>query len=887
MIGGVQGGQGGQGVAGVDFFISHAGRDQAWAEWVAWHLVEAGYTVELDFWDWAVGENFVTRMRGAVDAANRVVALFSSAYFEDLRYTTDEWTSALLKNDEGRHRLVPVQVEPCTVPQLLRPLTCVELFDVDEGEAARRLSAAARGPARPDGKPVFPGSGRAAALTSRGEVGPRKPGVLPAVWNVGPRNPGFVGRDATLVHLRERLRSGGTAVVQVLHGVGGVGKTQVAIEYAHRYAGAYEVVWWVRAEEAGLIGEQFAALAVELGLTPPHADKASAVGAVRAYLRGQGRWLLLLDNAESPGDLRAWLSAGSGHTLITSRNPGWGELAARVEVDVLPRPESVELIHVSRPGAGEVEADHLAEALGDLPLALAQAAEFLAETGMSVDNYLELLETRAGELLDQSAPLSHTHSLAAVIRVATDRLAKVDQVALALVRIAAFLAPEPIPADVLIRPIAATGHSRLPELEALTAAVVSPVAAHRSLGRLSSYGLARVDRGLQLHRLTQAVLRDQLPADSAAAYRAYAEALLVEADPGDGWDPARWLGWARILPHLLAADPATSLSSDLRELACRAAWHLHSRGDIRPARDLAEHLHRQWRKQLGSDHRHTLRSAYTHVGILVDVGPYSQARQLGEDTFARCQRVLGDDDPETLHAAHHLATCLYCVGAFEQARQLSVDTLARRRRVLGDDHIDVQRSASRLATNLRELGEVEAARQLHEDVLAHRQRLLGNDHPATINTADRLGCDLHALRQVDAARRLHEDSLIRARRVLGEDHLCTMNCANNLVTDVYALGEFEAARQLSEDTLARARRVLGNESHVTIDVANNFAAALHALGEFEAAWQLSEDTLARAGRVFGDSHPRTLKAADNLAAALRLCREAEPARKDDSHSVDE
>jgi hypothetical protein len=510
-------------------------------------------------------------MRGAVDAANRVVALFSSAYFEDLRYTTDEWTSALLKNDEGRHRLVPVQVEPCTVPQLLRPLTRVELFDVDEGEAARRLSAAARGPARPDGKPVFPGSGRAAALTSRGEVGPRSRGYCRRCGTSAPVTPGFVGRDATLVHLRERLRSGGTAVVQVLHGVGGVGKTQVAIEYAHRYAGAYEVVWWVRAEEAGLIGEQFAALAVELGLTPPHADKASAVGAVRAYLRGQGRWPLLLDNAESPGDLRAWLSAGSGHTLITSRNPGWGELAARVEVDVLPRPESVELIHVTRPGAGEVEADHLAEALGDLPLALTQAAGFLAETGMSVEHYLSLLETRAEELLDQSAPLSHTHSLAAVIRVATDRLAKVDQVALALVRIAAFLAPEPIPADVLIRPIAATGHSRLPELEALTAAVVSPVAAHRSLGRLSSYGLARVDRGLQLHRLTQAVLRDQLPADSAAAYRAYAEALLVEADPGDGWDPARWLGWARILPHLLAADPATSLSSDLRELACRAA----------------------------------------------------------------------------------------------------------------------------------------------------------------------------------------------------------------------------------------------------------------------------------------------------------------------------
>lgn len=380
-------------------------------------------------------------------------------------------------------------------------------------------------------------------------MAPRLPGVLPPVWNVGPRNPGFVGRDDTLVQLRERLRSGGTAVVQALHGMGGVGKTQVAIEYAYRYAGAYEVVWWVSAEEIGLIGEQYAALASELGLVPSRVDTTSAVGALRAYLRGHGRWLVVLDNAESPDELRDWLAAGAGHTLITSRNPGWGELAARVQVDVLPRPESIELIHVSRPGAPETETDHLAHALGDLPLALAQAAGFLAETGMPVDHYLGLLETQTGELLDQSPPQSHPRSLAAAIRVSTDRLAEVEPAALALARVGAFLAPESIPADVLTSPLQKTDAKWPPELEALTVAVTSPVAAHRSLGRVGSYGLARiVTRGLQLHRLTQAILRDQLTTPHAAAYRAYAEALLVAADPGNEWDPTCWPRWTQILP---------------------------------------------------------------------------------------------------------------------------------------------------------------------------------------------------------------------------------------------------------------------------------------------------------------------------------------------------
>jgi TIR domain/Tetratricopeptide repeat/NB-ARC domain len=857
-------------VAGTDFFISHAGRDQAWAEWVAWHLVEAGYTVELDSWDWAVGENFIARMRGAMDAADRVVALFSPAYFEDLRYTTEEWTSALVKTDEGRHRLVPVHIEPCAVPRLLGSLMRVELFDVEEAEAAQRLLAAAQGPARPDGKPVFPGRGRAGALTGRGEAGPRLPGLLPVVWNVSPRNPGFVGRDATLVSVRERLRSGGTAAVQVLHGVGGVGKTQVAIEYAYRYAGVYDVVWWVSAEDTGQIGVQYAALAGELNLVPPRADTASAVGALRAYLRSHSRWLLVFDNAESSRGLRAWLPAGPGHVLITSRNPAWGELAARVEIDVLPRSESVELIHVSRPAAGEAEADHLAETLGDLPLALVQAAGFLAETGMPVEHYLGLLNTHAEELLDQSPPESHPLSLAAAIRVSTAQLAEVDPAALALVRIGAFLAPEPIPADVPTRPIAATGHSQPPELDALIAAVASPVAVHRSLGRLGSYGLARVERGLQLHPLTQAVLRDQLPADSAAAYRSYAQALLVAADPGDYRDPVSWPGWARILPHLLATNPSISPSSDLRELACRAAWYLYSRSEIHPGRDFAEHLHRQWREQLGPDDPHALRIAYILVRFLIDVGPYNQARQLGDDTLTRCRRVLGEDHPDTLYAAHYFADCLHEVGAFEQARQLNVDTLARRRRVLGDGHIDPQRTAHNLARDLRELGEIEAAQQLHEGCLAYRRRVLGDDHPLTLNTASELGFDLHALGEVEVARRLHEDTLARARRVLGEDHVWTMGCANGLASDLRVLGEAEAAQHLGEDTLARARRVLGDEGHFTMHTANNLAAALLAVGKLEAARQLSKDTLAVAQRVLGDDHPRTRKAADNLTVARRL-----------------
>lgn len=706
-----------------------------------------------------------------------------------------------------------------------------------------------------------------AVVVNGQEADPRLPGAFPAVWNVGPRNPSFVGREAMLKHLWERLRMGGRAVVQALHGAGGVGKTQVAIEYAHRYAEAYDLVWWVNAEETGLIGDKYAELATELSLVSPSADTASAAGALCSYLRGKGRWLLVFDNAESPADLRDWLPAGPGHILITSRNPGWSELAARVEIDVLPRPESLDLINHARLSASETEASRLAQILGDLPLALVQAVGFLAETGMPVEQYLRLLDNRAGELLDQCPPESHPLSLAAAIQVSIDRLAVVDPVALALVRVGAFLAPEPIPASILTQSITLSDHDLPPELDALIAAVTSPVAAHRSLGWVGRYGLARTDHGLQLHRLTQTVLRDQLAAGPAAAYRAYAQALLVAVAPGDGRDPASWPTWARVLPHLLATDPATSTSPALRDLACDAIWYLYYRGEIHPARDLAERLYQQWCNYLGPDHQQTLRVAQILVLLLSSIGPARHTRQLAQDTLARCRRTLGEDHPDTLRAAAYFGVCLHHLGAFEEARALNADTLARTRRVLGDEHFDTVYVAHHLGRDLRELGEVVAAQQLHMDGNAYARRVLGGDNPATIFGANDVALDLHALGEIDGARQLHQDNLARGRRILGADHRFTMLSANGLVRDLLALGETRAARHLAEDTLSRARQVLGEESYLTVDLANNLAAALLTEGEVDAARQLSEDTLRHARQVFGEDHPRTRKAADNLAAA--------------------
>jgi len=661
-------------------------------------------------------------------------------------------------------------------------------------------------------------------LAKRRDAGQGLPERVRRVWNIPARNLGFIGREGLLAAVRERLAAGDRAVVQALQGMGGVGKTQLAIEYAHRFADRYDVAWWVNAEQAGLIGDQFAALGAALGCVQAQVGAEVVRAAVLGELGQRGRWLLVFDNAEDPADIRAWLPGGDGHVLITSREHGWAEIAAPVEVDVLARAESVTILHNRVPGLSEADTDQLAAQLGDLPLAIAQAAGFMAETGMTAEEYLSLLATRAGQLLAQGETGSYPQSLAAATGLIADRLAVEDPAAAELASLCAFLAPEPVPEDLF------TGAaSELPGELADRAA--DPLAWRQTLARLARQSLARIDKGgLVMHRLTQAILRDRLPSGQAAATRERTEAILAASNPRDAVNPATWPRWAQLMPHLLAADLPASDSLDLRWMACYACWYLLARGDTRTAHDLAGHLEQQWRARFGDDDE-TVWAARHYLGwALRDMGRYAEARDLGQELLDRTRRVLGEDHHDTLVYADKLATDLLLLGDVQAARDLHQDTLDRKRRVLGEDHRETLTSANNLAIDLRSLGERQAARDLDQDTLDRRRRVLGEDHPDTLTSASNLAIDLYQLGELQAARDMDQDTLDRRRRVLGEDHPSTLTSASNLANYLRALGELQAARDLDQDTLDRRRRVLGEDHPSTLTSVDHLANDLRALG---------------------------------------------------------
>ncbi len=727
-------------VGRADFFISHAGSDRAWAEWVAWQLTEAGYTVELDVWDWAPGRNFVTAISDALASSDRVVALWSAEYFARSRYTTEEWASALLNVPGiGESRLVPLRVEDipaAEVPGILRPLLFSDLFGLDAEQARKVLLDAVAGPRRPDRAPVFPGRGTPASSSRLGGSGPRLPGSVPRAWNIPARNPGLTGRDELLVTVRERLLSGDKAAVQALHGTSGVGKTQIAVEYAHRFAGAYDLAWWVDAEQPGLIGEQFAALASALGHPQAGADTEAARLTVLRELRDRSRWLLVFDNADDPHDLMRWLPGGSGHALITSRQSGWAEIAVPLEVDLFARGESIALLRDRVAGLTEADAGRLAAQLGDLPLALAQAAGYLAETGTTAGEYLRLVRDRASQILGRGTPASYPQSLAATIQLLADKLARDDPAAAQLANLCAFLAPEPVPESLF-------GAASAELAGELAARAADPLAWQETLAHLARPALARIDqRGLHMNRLTQAILRDRLTPAEAAAARERTEAILAANDPADPRNPGTWPSWARLMPHVLAADLAVTNNPGLRSMACHACGYLLARGETPAGYDLARTLRQHWRERLGEDDEHTLTATHYLARALRDMGRYSEARALNQDTLTRRRRLLGADHPDTLTSANSLAIDLARQGEYQPARELDEDTLARRRRVLGADHLDTLASANNLAVRLRDLGEYQPARELDEDTLARLRRVLGADHPATLTSASNLAIDL-------------------------------------------------------------------------------------------------------------------------------------------------
>jgi hypothetical protein len=700
--------------------------------------------------------------------------------------------------------------------------------------------------------------------------------------NVPQRLKNFTGREDVLAQLRDALSSRITVVMpHALQGYGGVGKTALAIEYAHRYCSEYDLIWWIAAEQTIQARASLAGLARRLEL--PSAIGKSIDGAAAAALEALrlgspvSRWLLVFDHADQPDDLNDIIPQGPGHVLITSRNPRWEVAAAKLVVDVFARNESIEFLKKRIPGIEASEADELSEELGDLPLALEQAGACQAETGMAVGTYLQLLKDEAGKILGMGKPLEYPLSMTAAWRVSVAQLGERLPSAVALLRTCAFFGPEPIPLEVF-------QHAAQAEDIQISELTADPIALAQAVGELARFALVRIDRrAIIVQRLVQALLREELNETERERYRHDVHVILSASSPKDPDNSALWPRYSELVAHVTSRTidlPSCKIPA-VRAFALEVVRYLYRFGDFGASYSLAERLISQWTEDSGPE-ADVVINAKRHLGnALRELGRYSEAYAADIDTLVLSRRILGERDRLTLALRNSLGADLRAHGDFATARERDEESLALHTEVFGPSNPQTLRVMNNLALDYGLNSDYEAARAQHQRTyLLQRDAVPAVSATEILSSWNGLARALRLCGNYSAACDVGAEARDYGQEKLAADHYLTLRAAIDRSIALRLLAaSFEDALALAEDTHSRCNDLFGSGNPDTLAAAISLTNIQRTMGRIDDALALAESTVAGYPHVYGPEHPYSHGCSGNLALMRRVAGDPEGARE--------
>jgi hypothetical protein len=694
------------------------------------------------------------------------------------------------------------------------------------------------------------------------------------VLRVAPRPVFLAGREALLAELDARLAGdGGGPRVAVLCGLGGAGKTSVAIEYAHRHLAEVEVCWQFAAEDPALLAAEFGVLAAQLGAGEA-ADARDPVASVHGVLaRVNAGWLVVFDNAPDRASVAPFVPpAGPGRVLITTQNQIWPPGQA-VDVPVLDPVVAAGFL-VSRTGeADRTAAGELAGQLGGLPLALEQAAAYMQATGTTLARYLLLFRDRQADLLARGEVAGHP-DVAATLGLALSRLAEQAPAAAGLVRLLAFLAPEPVPLSLLLVSDRAAEWLSPGVAATVVPLLGDPVAAGDAIAALRRYSLVTPagDGLLLVHRLVQAITRAQLPADEAAGWAQAAAGLIEAAVPGDPRLPATWPVCAVLLPHARAVLDLTS--GGIWQIADYLGWS----GSYPAARDLCQLIvdAHTGSDTYGPEHPRTLAARHNLAYSMGDAGDTAGARDQLAALLPIRERVQGTEHPDALTTRNQLARWTGEAGDATGARDQLAALLPVRERVLGAEHPATLTTRAELARWTGQAGDAAGARDQLAALLPVSERVLGAEHPETLTTRANLAYDTGEAGDAAGARDQYAALLPVSERVLGAEHPDTLTTRANLASWTGQAGDAAGARDQYAALLSVRERVQGAEHPDTLTTRANLASWTGQAGDAAGARDQYAALLSARERVQGAEHPDTLTTRANLAYWTGLAEGAAP-----------
>ncbi|GAA3759071.1 hypothetical protein HDA32_003706 [Spinactinospora alkalitolerans] len=735
--------------------------------------------------------------------------------------------------------------------------------------------------ARRPHSPTPTGAGMAAVRSiPPAPEGGRGPDDPPLIWgNVPPKNHNFTGRESELDQVHQRLSEGTTAVLpQAVHGMGGVGKTQLALEYVYRHQSSYDLIWWVPSSSTGEIMPALIELARELQL-PVSYDADKAVPAVIEALR-LGRpyrnWLLVFDNADDPAQVQPFFPTnGPGRILVTSRNSDWAGITSALEVDVFKPEESRALIQLRRPDLADADADEVGDVLGHLPLAVEQAAVWLMQTGMPASEYLSLFEAQAAELLSGPAPTQYELPVAAAWNVSLQRLEQSNPAALQLLQVCAFLAAAPIPRRFF------TSARNVPAPPELARALGDPIRIGRALREINQFALARLDHRdgtIQMHRLVQWTLTQKMSPQESVDRRHCAHLLLANADPGDPKSPAEWPRYAALLPHVRVSEIYRCDEPWARDLVLNVVRFLALWGDHNGGRNVGRRSYAQWSQTLGATHPQTVAMAYELGDLLRNLGDFQEAYEMDVHLRDLLMAEHGLEHEDTLSITDRLSWDLRIRGEFTEALKLNEATQAAAKRVFGAHDPIALTLAHVYGVALRHAGRFADALANDEQVYQLSVESLGEDHPNSCGSTISLAQDLLAAGGYLEARNSMEELVTRMRRLFGDTASNTMAAVLVLSVAQRRTGRHGFARELSEEALRHYRDRYGDNDPDTAQAASCHMLDLHHTGEHAAALELAQFAKDAYHKLYGPRHPQSACVDTNLAILLRNAGRAPEAR---------
>ncbi len=699
------------------------------------------------------------------------------------------------------------------------------------------------------------------------------------VWNIPyPRNLFFTGREELLSHLRQQLQTGQPSALsqpQAISGLGGIGKTQIALQYARQYSNDYQAVLWVRAESHETLTSSFVEIATSLNLPQrDEQDQTITVQAVKRWLQSNHSWLLILDNADEPAIVHEFLPTRfDGHILLTTRAQALGGLTQRIEVDTFT-PELGALFLLRRATLIDAHATldqaipedcevaiQISKELGGLPLALDQAGAYIEETGCHLEKYLERYQVQRAKLLKRRGSNSSDYpaSMATTWSLSFERVAQ-NAVAADLLRLCAFLAPDAIPEEIVIKGASYLG-------EHLQGVLEDEGLLDEAIAVLRAYSLIRrntTEKMLSIHRLVQAVLRDAMPAEEEKKWAQQTVYAVNATFPNTEF--TQWSICKRCLPHTLACldliEQKDLMLPQAALLVSKAGSYLHECARYTQAEPLFQCALAICKHQWGSEHPNTAASLNNLALLYDNQDKHEQAEPLYQRALAIREQQLGPEHPDTATSLDNLAALYDNQGKHEQAELLYQRALTIRERQLGPEHPDTANSLNNLALLYGNQGKYEQAEPLYQRALTIRERQLGPEHPDTAASLNNLAVFFKNQGKYEQAEPLYHHALAICEHQLGPEHSKTATSLNNLAELYRVQGKYEQAEPLYQRALAICEHQLHPKTTVCL---NNLAGLYRHQGKYELAEPLYQRILAICEHQLGSEHPETAQSLNNLA----------------------